>query len=235
MKNKNLMALFLVATLTTTVILHNEYKQNHKRLYHEVEQINIKTPKELLNEFMQRSEELKREQMIKEIVKSLAEQIRNSKPRFNPSDVTEGSNLTLDQIHYLLQGTALDDLSPYYYEFEKKYGLNAFFIMSLTAEESGWGTSYLATNYNNIAGHKNKYGGWKYYDSKVQCLEETFRLISQEYVSPKGDFYCGKDMFDINLTYCPNKDNPTKWANNIYNISQELLQKLKEENNNENS
>ena len=98
--------------------------------------------------------------------------------------------------------------------------------MALTAEESSWGRSSLAISNNNLSGHKNISGEWTYYNNWGECLEESFRLISQEYVNPNGLFYTGASMYNINLVYCPDPVTPYSWADNISRIGYELLNKL---------
>lgn len=158
--------------------------------------------------------------------KRIEEERRRTMPHFNPYNVSELSNLSKEQISKMLEGTALHTLVNAYYWYEQEYQINAVFLMALTAEESGWGRSSLAINNNNISGHKNSRGEWAYYTNWGECLEESFRLLSQEYVNPNGRFYTGPSMYDINLMYCPNPYNPNSWANNIANIGYGLMSKL---------
>lgn len=177
---------------------------------------------------IEEEERLRREQEEAERQRQLQleEERRRTMPHFNPYNVSELSNLSKEQISKMLEGTALHTLVNAYYWYEQEYQINAVFLMSLTAEESGWGRSSLAINNNNISGHKNSRGEWAYYSNWGECLEESFRLLSQEYVNPNGRFYTGPSMYDINLMYCPNPDNPNSWANNIANIGYGLMSKL---------
>ena len=186
-----------------------EYIQEQKRL-----------EEERIRKEQEEAEERRRQQELEEELR------RQTQPHFNPYNVSELSNLSKEQISIMLEGTALHTLVNAFYWYEQEYQINAVFLMALTAEESGWGRSSLAINNNNLSGHKNKNGGWAYYNNWGECLEESFRLLSQEYVNPNGAFYTGPSMYDINLVYCPNPSNPNSWANNISRIGFELMDKL---------
>lgn len=145
-------------------------------------------------------------------------------PHYNSNNLTELSNLTQEQIHTMLEGTRLQCLSAYYYEYEKIYKVNALFIMSLTSLESGYGTSKLARTHNNLAGYRGS-KGWTYFDSWHDCLNEVYRLISQEYLSPNGKFYSGLDIKSINSKYC---GNTYQWSTDINAIAHKYLKRLKQ-------
>lgn len=145
-------------------------------------------------------------------------------PHYNSNNLTELSNLTQEQIHTMLEGTRLQCLSAYYYEYEKIYKVNALFIMSLTSLESGYGTSKLARTHNNLAGYRGS-KGWTYFDSWHDCLNEVYRLISQEYLSPNGKFYSGLDIKSINSKYC---GNTYQWSTDINSIAHKYLKRLKQ-------
>ena len=180
---------------------------------------NVKKERELEE---QREAELKRQQEEAEERQRLASLV----PHFNPYNINELSNLSKDQMYTMLDGTALVTLVDAFYWYEQQYQVNAIFMMSLTAEESGWGRSSLAISNNNLSGHKSSTGGWAYYSDWGECLEESFRLIGEEYTSPAGQFYTGASIYDINLVYCPDPVNPNSWANNLNAIAQNLLGKL---------
>lgn len=144
-------------------------------------------------------------------------------PHYNSNNLTELSNLTQEQIHTMLEGTRLQCLSAYYYEYEKIYKVNALFIISLTSLESGYGTSKLARTHNNLAGYRGS-KSWTYFNSWHDCLNEVYRLIGQEYLSPNGKFYSGLDIKSINSKYC---GDTYQWSLDINTIAHKYLQKLR--------
>lgn len=144
---------------------------------------------------------------------------------FNSNDVTELSNMTVEQVQEVLKGTSLYPLASDYIELEKRYGINALFIVSLTIEESGWGTSRITHDNNNISGQRIN-GVYRKFKSKYDCLKETYRLISEEYVNEEGKYYVGSsNIYDINATYCPDTEKDS-WANNIIEISKNIQDKV---------
>ena len=145
-------------------------------------------------------------------------------PHYNSNNLTELSNLTQEQIYKILEGTRLQCLSEYYYEYEKIYKINALFIISLTSLESGYGTSKLARTHNNIAGYRGS-KCWTYFNSWHDCLNEVYRLISQEYLSPSGKFYNGLDIKSVNSKYC---GNTYQWSIDINTIAHKYLKKLRD-------
>lgn len=144
-------------------------------------------------------------------------------PHYNSNNLTELSNLTQEQIHTMLEGTRLQCLSAYYYEYEKIYKVNALFIISLTSLESGYGTSKLARTHNNLAGYRGS-KSWTYFNSWHDCLNEVYRLIGQEYLSPDGRFYNGLDIKSINSKYC---GSTYQWSLDINTIAHKYLKKLR--------
>lgn len=144
-------------------------------------------------------------------------------PHYNSNNLNELSNLTQEQIHTMLEGTRLQCLSAYYYEYEKIYKVNALFIISLTSLESGYGTSKLARTHNNLAGYRGS-KSWTYFNSWHDCLNEVYRLIGQEYLSPNGKFYSGLDIKSINSKYC---GDTYQWSLDINTIAHKYLQKLR--------
>ena len=144
---------------------------------------------------------------------------------FNIDNVTEASNMTVDQIQEVLKGTALYPLASDYIELEQVYGINALFVLSLTIEESGWGTSRITHDNNNISGQRIN-GVYRTFKSKYMCLKETYRLLSEEYVNEEGKYYVGSsNIYDINATYCPDTEKDS-WANNIIEISKNIRNKV---------
>ena len=175
--------------------------------------------------------EKKQQEKRKNYQKTLDKQYKLSRsndeillPHYNSNNLTELSNLTQEQIYKILEGTRLQCLSAYYYEYEKMYKVNALFIISLTSLESGYGTSKLARTHNNIAGYRGS-KRWTYFNSWHDCLNEVYRLISQEYLSPSGKFYNGLDIKSVNSKYC---GNTYQWSMDINTIAHKYLQKLRQ-------
>lgn len=143
---------------------------------------------------------------------------------FDPSDVLKPSYLTVEEIEFILDGTKLYELAQDFYDAEQEYGVNAFFIISLAAWESGWGTSSRAVNDNNLTG----FG--VYSDSSVGINSDTKRdnimlttkILKNNYLTEGGSCYHGLSVYDISISYCES----TTWAPNISQIGNDLKNDL---------
>ena len=63
------------------------------------------------------------------------------------------SGMTLEEITFILQRyPSLQEIGEPALLFEKKYGVNAYFILGVASQESGFGTSLLAGRKNNLFG-----------------------------------------------------------------------------------
>lgn len=142
-------------------------------------------------------------------------------PHYNPYNLRELSNLSINQISKMLEGSALQTLARAYYYAEKEYNVNAIFLMSLNSEESGHGRSALAINYNNIGGVKSESGGWRYFSDWGESLNYIANLIDKHYLSPDGLYYNGPSIWNVNMKYCEG----TQWAINLNEIANNFLSK----------
>ena len=161
----------------------------------------------------QKQEELERQRATEEQKKVIT---------YNPHNLLEPSNITREQAYQMLEGTALQTLSNAYVYMEELYGVNAIYLMALSAEESAWGRSELAITKNNIGGIKASDGSWRYFDSWGDCLDYKTRLLKNQYLSENGSYYNGLSIWNVNEMYCEQKT----WSDNINNIANGLISKI---------
>ena len=204
-------------------ILKDEYNVIEKELNKLIEKIQIQKKNDFILKEYEAKRKAKQESNKQYKLSRSCDEVLL--PHYNSNNLTELSNLTQEQIHTMLEGTRLQCLSAYYYEYEKIYKVNALFIISLTSLESGYGTSKLARTHNNLAGYRGS-KGWTYFNSWHNCLNEVYRLIGQEYLSPDGRFYNGLDIKSINSKYC---GNTYQWSIDINTIAHKYLKKLRDE------
>lgn len=159
--------------------------------------------------------------------KAIAIKEKIKKVIYNPENLREKSNLSKQQIYDMLEGSDLQVLADVYYEMEQKHNINAIFLMALNTEESGHGKSSLAVNSNNLGGIKSRYGDYASFESWTSCLEYIATLIDEMYLSETGSYYNGTSIYGVNVRYCVGEN----WADNLNIIANELLAKVK---NNEN-
>ena len=163
-------------------------------------------------------ERLRQEELEKQ---RLVEIEDNRVVTYNPYNLLEPSNITREEAYIMLEGTALQTLSNAYVYMEELYGVNAIYLMSLSAEESGWGRSELAMTHNNIGGIKSS-NGWMYFSDWGECLDYKARLLKNQYLSKNGDYFNGYSIWNVNIKYCEQNT----WADNINSIAYGLLNKI---------
>lgn len=169
---------------------------------------------------------------IKEIERKKEEEIEqkrileelNRKIEFNPYDVSEPSNLTIEEWTSALEDTALVTLASAFHWYEEQYQVNGLLIASIVALESSWGRSSLAISHNNLTGYVGRDGNYYLFNDWGSSLEETFRLIGEEYISEDGLFYNGRSVGDINIKYCE----LDSWTDKVIDIAYELKNKVEE-------
>lgn len=171
----------------------------------------------------QRELELEQERLRREELERqrLAEIEANRVVTYNPYNLLEPSNITREEAYIMLEGTALQTLSNAYVYMEELYGVNAIYLMSLSAEESGWGRSQLAITHNNIGGIKSS-NGWMYFSDWGECLDYKARLLKNQYLSENGGYFNGYSIWNVNIKYCEQDT----WADNINSIAYGLLNKI---------
>lgn len=225
---------FIIATVFS---LNDEIKKlKDNNSCYEIQLEEIKTS---LNKSEEENRELK--EQIEELDKSnndLKEELENTTEEynrvndlyqkelqsvnFNEDNLLEKSNITSNKLRVVLKNTGLQGLEEAYIEAEKEYGVNAIFLVALTAEESGWGRSNRAISQNNLSGFAVYSSGSKgaTFSSKTNNILETAKLLKNQYLTAGGSYYSGLSIYSVNSKYCP--DDGGKWANNISSIANKI-------------
>jgi len=167
---------------------------------------------------------------VVEVQEENIEEVVEVEPYFNHRNVLELSHVTVDELYTVLEGTALYNLAPIYVEAENLYGVNALFIVALTALESGWGTSDRALYDNNLTG----FG--VYTDdsvginatSKRENILMTTSWLKEAYLTEGGQHHNGFSIYSINIKYCLTETGEvnTHWSETITTIAYDLLSQL---------
>ena len=136
--------------------------------------------------------------------------------------VTVPSNVSVQQLQKLLDGTDLEGIEYALKEVEDKFGINALFTLAVAKLESGHGTSALARNKNNLFGMNavdgDAYGKGFAYPSKSHSVLDFGQRIKKYYVNKGLD-----DLHSINRKY---SSSPT-WASKVSAIMYSDIRKLK--------
>lgn len=141
-------------------------------------------------------------------------------------DLRMNSNLTSQQIDIILKGTSMEGLGESFIKAEKTYGVNALFLTTLAMHESDSGRSRIARDKKNLFG----YGAYDEtpYESAVTFktyeagILRVARHIAEEYINPKGKYFSGYTIKDVNNRYASDKE----WHNKIIRIMEKNYNKI---------
>lgn len=137
--------------------------------------------------------------------------------------VLRQSNITVEQ----LENALYHDLKKYSFAFveaEEITGIDAIFLSSLAALESGWATSNVAQEYNNLFGWTLGNGDYKYFNSKSECILYVADYIKTHYLTEGGKYFNGYEIEDINKKY----NGRESWENEIKEIYNQIYNRIGE-------
>lgn len=117
----------------------------------------------------------------------------------------------------------LKDYAPYFVAAEKEYGINAIFLASVAALESGWCRTDVAVNNNNLFGYKNRNGdGFHVFSSKEESIRVVSAHLKNNYLTEGGKYYNGLSVWDINTEYCEQSD----WATKVNSVAKGIVSRI---------
>ena len=94
--------------------------------------------------------------------------------------ITEPCGLTEEELDERLKGN-LKGYAGAFLQAEEDYEINACFLASVAALESGWGRSKVAENKNNLFGWTRNEGGYKEFESFEHCIDWCSWKIRKKY------------------------------------------------------
>lgn len=122
--------------------------------------------------------------------------------------IEEPCGLTADEMEKVLKG----ELKQYAQEFlyaEADYDINACFLASIAALESGWGEYQFRKN--NIFGF-----GKMEFESVAKCIDYVAWFLRKHYLNENGKYYRGGTIEAIGLVYCPDDGEWARLVTGIY-------------------
>ena len=141
---------------------------------------------------------------------------------YSSENVLTASYVTGDELAKGLQG----DLKPYawcFVEMEKEYGINAIFLSSVAALESGWCSTDNAIYKNNLFGFKNSNGeGFRSFSSKEDSIRTVAKFLKSNYLTEGGIYYNGLSVGAVNIKYCEQMD----WAGKGDKIAEGIIGRI---------
>ena len=161
---------------------------------------------------------------------------------WDPNDVTKISNLTTAQLIAILnaKGGKAKNFIPYASTLittEQKYHVNVFFLIGIEALESGWCTSRISQNCNNLGGvreskahpsngcGRNKGGGFAYFNTVNEFIDYHGSMLHTNYLTPGGKYYNGPTPSGVVVKYCPGC---TSWPGSVTSIANSLFKYVKD-------
>lgn len=143
---------------------------------------------------------------------------------FNKDDIKNISGIKEEELEKILKNTNLEDITPYILKAEKEYKINAIFLTSLVINNSNYGNSYRAIKYNNLTnvGITDKNPNGIKYESREDSIMECAKLLSEEYLTPSGNYFNGYSVEAISKNYCNSK----VWLEDIIDTSKNIVNKI---------
>ncbi|GAU76811.1 glucosaminidase domain-containing protein [Fusibacter sp. 3D3] len=142
---------------------------------------------------------------------------------FNAQNVMIKSGVSAEVLNEKLMGTALEGLGSDFALAEQKYGINAWFLTGLAIHESGFGTSRISQDKNNLFGFKaydaSPYASATQFTSKSDSIDKVAQYLSENYTDPSGKYYNGTSVDDIGKRYATDPN----WSNALQSRVAQLM------------
>lgn len=159
---------------------------------------------------------------------------------WDSTNLTRKSNLTSTQLVGILNayGGNAKNFVPYASALitaENKYNVNVFFLLGVEALESGWMTSAISRNCNNLGGvcssnshpsngcGKNYNCSFAYFNSAGDFIDYHAKMLNNNYLTPGGAYYHGATPQGVVTSYCPGCSD---WPRIVIEIANGLFAKV---------
>lgn len=116
--------------------------------------------------------------------------------------IDEVINLALEYYGRTPEEYAAHNLGYVFKEAENKYNVNALYLIAISQRESGFNTSDMARQNNNITSICNSKGSLRYFNSIEENILETARLLGETYRDQWGK----TNLYEVSLSYNPVND-----------------------------
>lgn len=130
------------------------------------------------------------------------------------------SGYTAEELAAGLNG-ALKEYAWCFVKAEEETGVNAAFLASVAGLESGWASSGLAVNRNNLFGWTAG-GSYMTFSSKEECIAYVAKNIKELYLTPGGRYFNGYRICDINVRY----NGRPIWESTVEGIMSQIVRKV---------
>ena len=158
-------------------------------------------------------------------------------------ELNKSSGLTLKDYEKIFtnipndQNKIFQDNYQVFYNMEKKYNINGIFLASIAIHESGWGTSNIAKDKNNLFGYgaydETPYESSLDFDSYADGIETVAKSLVKYYLNPAGTkiydgetasgwYYNGPTVEGVNTRYASDEN----WHTKVYSYMEMLYKRL---------
>ena len=157
--------------------------------------------------------------------------------------LNKSSDLTLNDYKKIFTNIPNDrnkifqDNYQVFYNMDKKYNINGIFLASIAIHESGWGTSNIANDKNNLFGYgaydESPYESSQDFTSYADGIETVAKSLVKYYLNPAGTkiyggetaegwYYNGPTVEGVNTRYASDDS----WHTKVYNYMEMLYKRL---------
>lgn len=152
------------------------------------------------------------------------------KNRFLFKNLTEPTNYSADELNRVysmmnIQNSRLAGKGAIFKEAEKRYGVNALYLMAHSALESAWGRSQIANDKNNFFGiaayDTSPYDSAKKFDDVDKGILGAAKWIRENYID-RGRDHLGNKATGMNVRYASDPYWGEKIASIMMNINSRL-------------
>ena len=152
------------------------------------------------------------------------------KNRFLFKNLTEPTNYSADELNRVysmmnIRNSRLAGKGAIFKEAEKRYGINALYLMAHSALESAWGRSQIANDKNNFFGiaayDTSPYDSAKKFDDVDKGILGAAKWIRENYID-RGRDHLGNKVTGMNVRYASDPYWGEKIASIMMNINSRL-------------
>lgn len=141
------------------------------------------------------------------------------------------SGISERMLEVCLEDTALRGNAHSFIKVEKKYGVNAIYLLAIANHESNFGESRIAKDKKNLFGFNaidsNPYNGASEYESLDKGIQEIGKKIKILYLSENGKYFKGYNSYAMNKNYASDKNWGEKVNNHMIMIAEKILNSYK--------
>ena len=158
-------------------------------------------------------------------------------------ELNKSTGLTLKDYQKIFTGIPNDTNGIFeqnaevFYNIDKKYNVNGIFIAAIAIHESGWGTSQIANDKNNLFGYgsydETPYESSYEFTSFADGIETVAKSLVKYYLNPAGTkiydgetasawYYNGPTLEGVNQRYASDSD----WHTKVYSYMEMLYNRL---------